>query len=90
MPPAGDAVSRMLWPGSIVADDGKMDVDGLAASTVTTSVEDAVSVGAAGAVVPVSVTLRQYVVVPAEPGAEYAGLVAPPIEVEHAAFEYHW
>ena len=59
----------MLWPGSIVADGGDTVTDGLDASTVTKSLAEAVFVGVAGLVVPVSVTLTQYVAVPADPGA---------------------
>ena len=46
-----------------------MDTKGLAASTVTTSVEDAVSVGLAPTVVPLSVATKQTVSVPVDPSA---------------------
>ena len=80
----------MLWPGSIVADKGEIVTEGLDASTVTLSVAVALSAGVAGTVVPVSVTLTQYVTVPADPSAEYVALVAPPIGAVHPTFEYHW
>lgn len=43
-----------------------------------------------GSVVPVSVTLTQYVNVPANPRAEYIEPVAPPIGTVQPEFENHW
>lgn len=49
----------MLWPGSIVGAGGETETEGLAVSTVTASVEVALSLGDAGLVVPASVALTQ-------------------------------
>ena len=58
VPPVGLTLSAIVWPLSIVGDNGEIEPAETGELTVTVSVEEsAVGVGVAGEVVPVSVTM---------------------------------